>query len=180
MSMTPGDVGSKSVFPDGIQIDHISENTTNHGARVRGISDPTTYPPIAGDMGEINPNSVGTQRSGTNGYTYSVRSSTAFGSGSYNKVVSAVLNKGIYLVSASIASSSTASSAWFQGYMAIGGTQVSTTQQGNSYNAGQNCWLYFVVPVVITADSTEVACYGGMQSGTITNGGAEMWIHRIG
>lgn len=52
MGFVPGADGDKSVFKDGIQVDHVSENTVGHGARVRGISDPTTYPVISGDIGE--------------------------------------------------------------------------------------------------------------------------------
>jgi hypothetical protein len=53
MSLVAGNIGEKVQCPDGIQVDHISENTVGHGTRVRGISDPTTYPVIAGDVGEI-------------------------------------------------------------------------------------------------------------------------------
>lgn len=53
MAFIPGADGNKSVFGDGIQTDHISENSSGHGSRVRGISDPTTYPVIAGDVGEM-------------------------------------------------------------------------------------------------------------------------------
>lgn len=52
MSLTAGDIGSKTILPDGVQVDHISENTVGHGSRVKGISDPTTYPVLAGDVGE--------------------------------------------------------------------------------------------------------------------------------
>lgn len=52
MSMIPMDAGNKSVFPDGLQVDHLSENSTGHGVRVKGIADPTTYPMIDGDVGE--------------------------------------------------------------------------------------------------------------------------------
>lgn len=52
MSLVAGADGEKSVFKDGIQLDHISENTVGHGARVRGVSDPATYPVIAGDVGQ--------------------------------------------------------------------------------------------------------------------------------
>lgn len=52
MSFVPGADGDKSVFKDGIQVDHVSENTVGHGARVRGISDPTSYPVSTGDVGE--------------------------------------------------------------------------------------------------------------------------------
>jgi hypothetical protein len=52
MSLIPGADNEKVVCKDGIQVDHLSENTVGHGTRVRGISDPTTYPVIAGDVGE--------------------------------------------------------------------------------------------------------------------------------
>jgi hypothetical protein len=52
MSLVAGDVGSKTILPDGAQVDHLSENTVGHGARVKGVSDPTTYPVLAGDVGE--------------------------------------------------------------------------------------------------------------------------------
>jgi hypothetical protein len=52
MSIIPGDAGQKAILTDGLQVDHISENTVGHGSRVRGISDPTTYGVIAGDVGE--------------------------------------------------------------------------------------------------------------------------------
>jgi hypothetical protein len=50
MSFIPGADGDKSVFKDGIQVDHLSENTVGHGVRVRGISNGDT--PAAGDVGE--------------------------------------------------------------------------------------------------------------------------------
>jgi hypothetical protein len=52
MSLVAGNIGEKVQCPDGIQVDHLSENTVGHGVRVRGISDPTTYPVLAGDVGE--------------------------------------------------------------------------------------------------------------------------------
>lgn len=36
MSLISGDLGSKSVFPDGLQVDHLSENTVGHGVSVPG------------------------------------------------------------------------------------------------------------------------------------------------
>jgi hypothetical protein len=52
MSLVPGAQGQKSVFPDDIQVNHISENTVGHGSRVKGVTDPTTYPVLTGDVGE--------------------------------------------------------------------------------------------------------------------------------
>jgi len=53
MGFIPGAEGSKTILTDGVQVDHISENTVGHGSRVKGISDPTTYPVLIGDVGEI-------------------------------------------------------------------------------------------------------------------------------
>ena len=52
MSLIPGAANEKSVFPDDIQVNHLNENTTGHGVRVKGISDPTTNPVVTGDIGE--------------------------------------------------------------------------------------------------------------------------------
>lgn len=52
-ALIAGAQGSKSIFTDGMQVDHISENTNGHGARVKGVTSPTSYPVIAGDVGEI-------------------------------------------------------------------------------------------------------------------------------
>ena len=52
MSMIPGNAFEKSVFVDGLQVDHLSENTLGHGNRLQGITNPTTYPVLAGDVGE--------------------------------------------------------------------------------------------------------------------------------
>lgn len=53
MSFVPGDVGQKSILTDGAQVDHLSENTVGHGVRVKGITNPATYPVIDGDIGEV-------------------------------------------------------------------------------------------------------------------------------
>lgn len=52
MSLIPGNSGDKTVLKDGAMVDHLSENTVGHGVRVKGISDPTAYPVIAGDVGQ--------------------------------------------------------------------------------------------------------------------------------
>ena len=52
MSLVAGDVGSKTILPDGVQVDHISENTVGHGARTKPITDPTTYPIQSGEIGQ--------------------------------------------------------------------------------------------------------------------------------
>lgn len=52
MSLVPGADGEKVVCKDGLQVDHISENTVGHGARPQAITNPTTYPVAAGEIGE--------------------------------------------------------------------------------------------------------------------------------
>jgi hypothetical protein len=68
MSLVAGADGDKSVFKDGLQVDHISENTVGHGARVRGISDPTTYPVLLGDIGDMVSATWSSQASNTSTY----------------------------------------------------------------------------------------------------------------
>lgn len=51
MSLIPGADNEKVVCKDGIQVDHLSENTVGHGVRVRGISDGSAV--VAGDVGEV-------------------------------------------------------------------------------------------------------------------------------
>jgi len=54
--MIPGNTLEKSIFTDGLQVDHLSENTVGHGNRLQGISNPTAYPVLAGDVGEVQEN----------------------------------------------------------------------------------------------------------------------------
>lgn len=89
MSMTAGDIGSKSVFPDGIQVDHISENTVGHGARPKPITDPTTYPVGTGEIGEK--------------LTASLSNTTISSSGVDTVVGSLALTAGIWMVYSKVA-----------------------------------------------------------------------------
>jgi hypothetical protein len=52
MSLVAGDVGSKTILPDGAQVDHLSENTVGHGARPQAITNPTVFPIQTGDIGQ--------------------------------------------------------------------------------------------------------------------------------
>jgi len=60
MSLVAGADGQKSVFKDGLQVDIISENTVGHGVRVKGVTDPITYPVLEGDVGEVKTSTVST------------------------------------------------------------------------------------------------------------------------
>ena len=51
MSIIAGAVGSKAVFPDGAQIDHLSENTVGHGVAIQGRTDGTAV--AMGGVGEV-------------------------------------------------------------------------------------------------------------------------------
>ena len=53
MSFIPGADGYKSVFKDDIQVDHVAENTSGHGARHQAITNPTAWPINTGDVGQV-------------------------------------------------------------------------------------------------------------------------------
>jgi hypothetical protein len=53
MSLYPMPAGTPAVLHDGAKVDHLSENTTNHGVRVKGVADPASYPVLTGDVGEV-------------------------------------------------------------------------------------------------------------------------------
>lgn len=91
MGFIPGDSGQKSIFGDGIQIDHISENTAGHGTRVRGISSPTPYPIITGDVGEEIKNAT----------PYSAK--VTLTSDAFTQITSIPLTAGIWEVSGAMA-----------------------------------------------------------------------------
>lgn len=80
-----GASGEKSQFPDGLQSDHLSEQTVGHGVRVKGISDPTTYPVLAGDVGEVISSS----------YVVAI---VPAASGLYKTITSISLNKGVWII----------------------------------------------------------------------------------
>lgn len=176
MSIIAGAVGSKAVFPDGAQIDHLSENTVGHGVRVRGISDPTTYPVIAGDVGESAV--AGTsQTTGTGGSVYQKSTTTAPGSGTASEVNFLVLNKGVYLLSCFVNAYSNATGNLTANIRMTG--QITPDQiQYNGANVA-NCVTIAAVPITITADSTRVSVFAKWDSGTVISLGNTMWAARI-
>lgn len=121
MSLVAGDVGSKAILPDGAQIDHISENTVGHGSRVRGISDPTTYPVISGDIGEqIEASNV----------AFSVTTGVT-------NCVSRALPAGVWSVSASFGLNSTPSSrTYFNASLVTSNGTTAGTSYGKDIMAG--------------------------------------------
>ena len=133
---------------------------------------------VAVAAGYVGETPGGVARAGTGGSAYTIRSTTAAGSGTPAKVIFQSVNKGTYLVTiSSIAASSSAAGIGVQGR--IGGTQV--TSEFGSYNgvatafaSGTVCFV-----AVITTDSTEIQGYAYMTSGTVSSSSHEMSIVRI-
>lgn len=136
--------------------------------RTDGVASP------AGNTGE----QLGSERASTSvGSSYSIRSSTAIGSGSYTQVVSQSLLKGTYIVSVSVGGISTSASS-ISIYGAINAVQVTTAfLQGNSAANWGLASMSF--PVIIKTDNTPVQAYAQFGAGTVSNSQTEMFITRI-
>lgn len=75
MSLVAGDVGSKTILPDGAQVDNLSENTVGHGVRVKGrgigeavdLTDIGAYMEAIGSLTSLSPNLYST--GGSSGIT---------------------------------------------------------------------------------------------------------------
>ena len=65
--MIPGNVGSKIIANDGMQIDSISENTVNNGVQIQGRTSGTAIP--AGYVGETKTNAVSSIATNTSTWT---------------------------------------------------------------------------------------------------------------
>jgi hypothetical protein len=127
----------------------------------------------AGYVGEM----FGTLRSGTNGFTYTTRTTTALNT-TPTSLVSFTLNKGVYLIGgfSNITGSGT-SVLRFRLY--IGGTQTVVSSASTlATSANPNSAYMPMVPVVVSADSTAVALFGFVDAGTAT-GEHEGWCIRI-
>jgi hypothetical protein len=128
----------------------------------------------AGYVGET----LGTLRSGTGGFTYSTRTTTA-PTTSFAPLVSTTLNKGVYLVYGNAACALSVAGQLY-GYIAIGGTQVSNTISQSSPTGGYDMAIGIAVPITISSDSTSVAFYGRLNvtTGLVVNG-HELFAVRI-
>jgi len=128
----------------------------------------------SGYVGEL----FGTLRSGTGGFTYSTRTTTA-PTTSIAAVVSLTLNKGVYLVSV-VMNAGASVSTFMAGDVTVGGTQVTTnnmlsvSSSSTSYGTLSVC-----LPVIISSDSTVVAGRAYFGAGTSTGAVHEMWAVRI-
>lgn len=160
--------GEKSQFPNGLQSDHLSEQTVGHGTRVRGISDPTTYPVIAGDVGEYKESAAGSAAALTN-ITYSDCGAAPL-----------VLTPGVWEVQATCYFVAGATTTILQTSVHIG-TQPGNSSGGqdglrNSFKTTSDNWVpgansfIYCTPtwrVTITGD-TSVYCKGWSQFGVST------------
>lgn len=152
-------------------VDTVNENTLNNGVQIKGRTSGVAIP--SGYVGEMS----GTLRSGTGGFTYSTRSTTA-PTTSFSPVISLTLNKGIYFISG-IVNVASGVSANVSSYLAIGTTQVSTSTT-SSTTPGYNASTPVMAPIVISADSTIVSIYSviGNVTGLVVNG-HELFAIRI-
>ena len=169
MSFVPGADGEKSVFKDDIQVNHLSENTVGHGVRVRGVSDPTTYPVLAGDVGEV----FGTAAAGTGGTGYSSTNTTGL-TNTMAAVISLTLNKGVYFVSGMTRHYGLAGTPQVSMEIWVGGTRVTPVEavvNGVTTATSGSCSLS--LPIVITSDSTVVAVAARISTGA-DGGGINM------
>lgn len=134
-----------------------------------GISIPSLY------VGET----FGTQRSGTNGFTFSLRSTTNATS-SDTVVNTQTLNKGSYLVSITTSHLISAGSpAQSEIFIAVGGTAVTNRSFGTLTATGQlQSQTIAGVPITISADGTAVAHFAKIAGATATTSFHEMWIVR--
>ncbi len=140
-----------------------------------GLPGNTTGNAIAsGYVGEL----YGTQRNGTNGFSYSTRSTTSVPTTTAASVVSVSAAKGVYLVSYKIRCASNTTSN-LDAALYVGGTQVEATNSqsyatSSLFGSASNC-----LPVVVTADNTTIAVFARLDTGTSASNSHELWVTRI-
>lgn len=131
--------------------------------QLQSAGDGTAIP--AGYVGEL----IGTAQAGTGGSSYHTTTSTVAAiNGGTNKVISQTVNKGIYLVTASIGQqkSATTNNSILLVRGTIGGTKVFPGTLSPQLATTSNINVGYVniacsFPVNITADNTEIAIYAG-------------------
>lgn len=148
------------------------KKTLDGGALIKGDTSGTAV--AAGYVGEL----FGTLRSGTGGFTYSTRSTTSVPTTTQSSVISLTLNKGVYLISYKIkcASSLTAN---LEVSFYIGGTQVDATNGDGYVSPSYYGSVSNITPITISSDSTSVAVYAAVSSGTSLGNSHELWAVRI-
>jgi hypothetical protein len=163
MSLIAGAVGDKTVLTDGAQVDHLSENTTGHGVRVKGVSDPTTYPVLAGDVGEIK----GAAIDSTNATGYSTSTSTSPGLGAHVDVITLTLDKGVYYIMATSKALSNVNTQ-ISGYLKEGITQISPTINASVTTVAIGT-VVISMPLLIKANGTTITMAARVDSGTVSS-----------
>jgi hypothetical protein len=128
----------------------------------------------AGYIGELS----GSQRSGTNGFSYSTRSTTSVPATTAASVISVSLNKGQYIVSYKIRCASGVTSN-LDAALYVGGTQVEATNSQGTATSAQFASASNSLPVVITADATTIAVFARLDTGTSSGNSHEIWTTRI-
>lgn len=149
----------------------IQGSPANYQGRVDGAAIPAGY------VGEA----IGTLRSGTNGASYSGRSSTA-PTNTMAALASQTINKGVYLVSAtSWVINPDATIRQYELELRVGGTAITSTIYVNGAQGNPVTLSIPAVPVVISADNTSVAVFGRLNglAGSVGSTGHEIWITRI-
>lgn len=127
--------------------------------------------PASGSVGHL----VGTQNAGTDGSSYSTRSTTSYSATNIALISSPTLAPGNYTVSFSGSGYAATSTTNLAFYLAIGGAQVTNLLYANVSTSG--IWgMTLTVPIVITSPTT-VEVYGALGSSiTVSNPAQEMWI----
>ncbi len=131
----------------------------------------------AGMVGEL----FGSERAGTGGKTYSTRTSTAITpSNTFVKCLSYTLNKGLYLVSYYSSILPIADSILYT-EVRVGGTQINGVASDAiiSSRAGIYANAIGCLPVLISADSTELSVDFNLVTTTSSSAYHEMWITRL-
>jgi hypothetical protein len=147
------------------------KKTLDGGALIKG--DTTGNAIASGYVGET----VGTLRSGTGGFTYSVRSNTAVTTSVAN-ILTQSLDAGSYLVSFTTRCYLvSAGSADFVARLRIGGVDVTTVIAAVSNSVTQT--LSCSLPIVVSSNGTVVSVAASIASNTSAGNSHEMWIVRI-
>jgi hypothetical protein len=129
----------------------------------------------AGFVGEM----AGTLRSGTGGFTYSTRTTTA-PTTSLSSVISLTLNKGVYLISV-VSTCGASSSTYYSGGFYIGGTSVLASGDSLSSTTSSSAYgsISLQLPLIISSDSTVIDLRTILGGGTAVGPKHEMWAVRI-
>lgn len=120
---------------------------------------------------------IGTLRSGTNGFTYSSRTTTNPTVGAYGTVLGLTLNKGIWIISFQ-STTSCSSTANINYFINCGGTAITQATTQPQYT-GTSVFFAASLPVVISADGVAVNLNAQSAANNMSNTYNEGWAIRI-